>query len=254
MKISMLATISVLFTIAHASLQSHVDSAEPRSYFELRIYDVTPGKIDAVLDRFRDAVEPIRQKHEIKTLAYWTSKDDQGEHFVYLMTGKSLEEFQAAEKAFGKDPEFQAAYAASNAKHGKTVDKVLSLNLDPADAKLDFTTAENTRVFDLRLYTVPKNKLAAFTARWRDHASRIYARHGLASIGWWKVVSKEATEDDTVICLLAGESAEAIQKAIQAFHADEEWLRIEKETEREGNLRSGVTSLFLTPTQFSMLK
>jgi len=227
---------------------------EPATYFELRIYDVTAGKLAAVQERFRDAVEPIRQKHGITTLGYWTTSNANGDKFIYLMTGKTKDELQAAEKKFGADPDFQAAYAASNAKYGKTVDKIVSLSLDPADAKLEFTAEKTPRVFELRFYSVPKNKLAAYTARWRDHATRIYARHGLNSIGWWTAPSKEAAGEDTVICLLAGESVESIEKSIKSFHADEEWLRIEKETEQEGKLRTEVTAYKLIPTDFSPLK
>ena len=42
-------------------------------YHELRIYTVTSNKMDAVLERFRDTVEPVRRKHSIQTIGYWTA-------------------------------------------------------------------------------------------------------------------------------------------------------------------------------------
>lgn len=246
--------LASLLVLAAGGMDPSADAAELPEHYELRIYEVTAGKLEGVQERFRDAVEPIRQKHGILTLGYWTAGDEQGEKFIYLMRGKTKEEFQAAEKRFGADRDFQTAYAASTAKHGKTVDKIISLTLDPADAKLDFAAQKTPRAFDLRLYRVPRNKLPGFTARWRDHATRIYARHGLASIGWWIASSKEGEPELTVVCLLAGESMESIRKSIQSFHADEEWQKIEAETERDGKLRSGVTAYKMTPTDFSKLK
>ena len=38
------------------------------------------------------------------------------------------------------------------------------------------------------------------------------------------------------------------------FHKDADWVRVEKETEASGKLRSTVTAYKLTPTDFSALK
>ena len=234
---------------------SHVASkaAEP-AYFELRIYDVTTNKLEGVLERFRDAVEPIRRKHGINTIAYWTASNTNSDKFVYLMTGKTKAAFQQAEKEFGEDPDFKAAYSASNQKHGKTVDKITSIALAPSDAKLDLRAAATARAFDLRLYSVNPGKLEAFSSRWRDHAAPIYERHGMHSIGWWVAEQKDAEGHDVFVCLLAAENLAAIPKSIAAFHQDEEWQRVEKETEKDGKLRSGVTAFKLTAASFSPLK
>ena len=155
-------------------------------YYELRFYTVTSNKMDGVLERFRDTVEPLRQKHGIKTVGYWSAPGTtNGGMFAYLIAAASREELQQREKAFGADPEFQQDYAASNQKHGKTVDKIVALPLGvDASAKFDFTAANTPRAFDLRIYSVLPGKLDAFRARWRDHAVPIYERHGLHSLGW----------------------------------------------------------------------
>ena len=40
-----------------------------------------------------------------------------------------------------------------------------------------------TRVFEIRTYTAPEGKLDALHARFRDHTLRIFAKHGMTSIG-----------------------------------------------------------------------
>ena len=82
----------------------------------------------------------------------------------------------------------------------------------------------------------------------------IYERHGLHSIGWWVAEKKDAEGHDQFICLLAGDSVQSIQKSISEFHQDAEWQRVEKDTEQDGKLRSGVTAHKLIPTDFSKLK
>jgi len=224
-------------------------------YYELRCYTVTPGKLNAVLERFRDTVEPVRRKHGINTVGYWTGTSTNGEQFVYLLAAPSQKELERQEKEFGADPDFQKGYAASNAKHGKTVDQIEVWPLGvEVGAKLDFTRAKAPRAFDLRIYSVPPAKLDAFRARWRDHASRIYKRHGLQSLGWWVAGKKDAGGDDLFACLLAGDSVATIERATSAFHADPEWQRIQQETEVNGRLRSSVKAYLLVPADFSPLQ
>ncbi len=225
-------------------------------YHELRIYTVTSNKMDAVLERFRDTVEPVRRKHGIETIGYWSAPGTtNGGTLVYLMTAPSKETLHEQEAEFGADAQFKAGYAASTAKYGKTVDKIVTLPLtaDTA-AKFDFTSAKAARAFDLRLYTVPPGKIDAFRNRWRDFAVPIYERHGLHSLGWWIAESKDADGNDQVVCLLAGENIPAVLSSIDEFHKDAEWIRVEKETEANGKLRSGVSSYKLMPTDFSLLK
>ena len=65
---------------------------------------------------------------------------------------------------------------------------------------------------------------------------------------------KDDDGNDQVVCLLAGESIPAILKSISEFHQDAEWIRVEKEIEVNGKLRSGVVAYKLTATDFSSLK
>ena len=232
--------------------------AEPpaRTYYELRLYSVTSNKLDGVLERFRDTVEPVRRKHGISTIGYWSAPGTtNGGTFAYLMAAASKEELQKQEKQFGADAQFKEGYAASNKKHGKTVDKIVALPLTADVAtKFDFTSTKSARAFDLRIYSVLPGKLDAFRNRWRDFAVPIYERHGLHSIGWWVAEKKDADGNDQFICLLAGEGIPAILKSISEFHQDAEWVRVEKETEAGGKLRSSVTAYKLTPTDFSVCK
>ena len=258
-RLRLAAMLPLLTVVSVCILQGAGEGAEHRralrggDYFELRTYTVTSNKMDGVLERSRETVDPVRRNHGITTLGYWTAPGTtNGGTFVYLMAADSKEELQWREKAFGADADFKKGYAASNQKHGKTVDKIVALPLIvDATAKFDFTSARAARAFELRVYSVLPGKLDAFRNRWRDFAVPIYERHGLHSAGWWVAEQKDADGNDQFVYLLAGESIPAIEKSIDDFHQDAEWLRVEKETEANGKLRSGLTAYKLTPTGFS---
>ena len=59
----MKAVKAVLLLMAVMASQA----AEPAQfgYFELRVYTVTSNKMDGVLERFRETVEPVRRKHGV---------------------------------------------------------------------------------------------------------------------------------------------------------------------------------------------
>ena len=247
--------INLLLFTNVCALSAIAADANP-GYYELRIYAVTSNKLGAVLERFRETVEPVRQKHGIKTVGYWSAPGTtNGGTFAYLLTAVSQEELHKRETAFGADPQFKAGYAASNQKHSKTVDQILTLPLTvDAMAKFDFTASQKPRVFDLRIYSILPGRLDAFRNRWRDQAVPIYERHGLHSIGWWVAEKKDVDGNDQFVCLLAGETLDAIQKSIGAFHKDADWQRVEKETERHGNLRLAVAAYKLIPANFSTVR
>lgn len=244
-----------LFVLALAAALRAAEPAAPQ-YFELRLCSVTSNKMDGVLERFRDTVQPVRRKHGIETVGYWFAPGTtNGGTLAYLLSAASKEELQRKEKEFGADPQFQEGYATSNKKHGKTVDRIATLPLaTDATAKFDFTASAKPRAFDLRIYSVLPGKPDAFRSRWRDFAVPIYERHGLHSVGWWLAQAKDANGNDQFVCLLAGQSLDSIQTSIREFHQDAEWQRVEKETEKDGKLRSGVEAFHLLPTDFSPIQ
>jgi len=104
------------------ALSSAVRAAEPAAppYFELRLYAVTSNKMDGVLERFRETVEPVRRRHGIRTVGYWSAPGTtNGRAFVYLMAAAATEELQRLEK--------------ETEKNGKLCSGVVALKMTPAD-------------------------------------------------------------------------------------------------------------------------
>lgn len=234
------------------------DSAvsEKSRYGELRIYHPLPGKTDAILERFRAGTWALRKRHGLNPLVCWVSADKNATNTVIVQLLAPASEEAAAEawKNFAADPEFKRLQSESEARQGKTVARVETIKLSaPASAwQATNYAARQAGAFDLRLYARAPGKEQAFRDRWRDHAIRIYERHGMKNRGWWEAV--DAEHPGVMATLFAHESFEAIAASIGAFHQDEEWIRIEKETEAGGKLRTSVTTYKLVPVDFSSIK
>jgi hypothetical protein len=109
------------------------------------------------------------------------------------------------------------------------------------------------RLFEIRTYTTEPGKLAALNARFRDHTTKLFEKHGMTNIGYWTPVD-EPRSKDTLIYVLAHDSAEAAKKSWDGFRNDPEWIKARTESEAAGPIVRKVESVFVTPTDYSAIQ
>ena len=110
-----------------------------------------------------------------------------------------------------------------------------------------------TRVYELRTYTCFEGKLEDLKKRFRDHTIRIFKRHGMESVGYWVPEDPEKSKT-TLIYIISHASREQATKNWQEFRNDPEWKKVSAESEANGKIVQKVDSVFMDPTDFSMLK
>ena len=114
--------------------------------------------------------------------------------------------------------------------------------------------AQNTgRVFELRTYTAPDGKLPELQARFRNHTMRMFEKHGMKNVGYW-VPQDAPAKDNTLIYIISHESREAAKKSWAAFGADPEWQKVAKESQMNGKIVAGITSVYMDPADYSPIK
>jgi hypothetical protein len=112
---------------------------------------------------------------------------------------------------------------------------------------------EGARVFELRTYTAPEGKLENLHARFRDHTMRIFRRHDMKSVGYFRPQDAPLSQN-TLIYVLEHPSREAAKKNWDAFRNDPEWKKVASETQANGPIVANVQSVFMTPTDYSPMK
>ena len=112
------------------------------------------------------------------------------------------------------------------------------------------------RVFELRTYVCNEGMLERLKTRFRDHTIRIFARHGMESIGYWIPQDVDKGSKTTLIYVISHASREQATKNWVAFRADEEWKKVAADSEKDGKkiLASPPTSVFMDPADFSKIK
>jgi hypothetical protein len=113
--------------------------------------------------------------------------------------------------------------------------------------------AEKPRLFEIRTYTSEPGKLDALHARFRDHTTRLFEKHGMTNIGYWTPVDGPRSKD-TLIYVLAHDSAETAKKSWDGFRNDHDWQKARSESEAAGPIVNKVESLFVKPTDYSEIR
>jgi NIPSNAP protein len=107
-----------------------------------------------------------------------------------------------------------------------------------------------TAVHELRIYHAHEGRLADLLARFRDHTTRIFERHGMKNIAYW-TPTDDPQKGKTLIYILAHPSREAATANWKAFENDPEWQAVRDKSEASGKLVENVDSTFMVFTDFS---
>jgi choline-sulfatase len=104
-------------------------------------------------------------------------------------------------------------------------------------------------VYELRTYTTNDGKLAKLNARFRDHTMRIFSKHGMQSVGYWLPTQGPK---NALIYILKHKNRDAAQASWKAFHADPEWKKVAKQSQRDGLiLAKKPNSVFMDLADYS---
>jgi hypothetical protein len=110
--------------------------------------------------------------------------------------------------------------------------------------------ADDSVVFELRVYHTYEGKLDDLLARFRNHTITIFNRHGMESVAYW-VPTDDPLKDKTLFYILKHPSREAATANWTAFRNDPEWKAVSAASEANGKLVEKVDSTFLKRTDFS---
>ena len=100
--------------------------------YELRMYHVNEGKMDALVARFGAHTDAIFKRHNMKSIGYWVPQDRpySQELFIYVLEHPSREEAKKNWEAFQADPEWKKVKAESET-NGPLAAHIDSYFMDP---------------------------------------------------------------------------------------------------------------------------
>src|SRR2546423_7832461 len=107
------------------STLSGSNAESPHHVYELRLYHVNEGKMDALKARFGNYTDSIFKRYNMKSIGYWLPEDALNSQnlFIYILEHPSRQEAEKNWATFQADPEWQKVKAESEA-NGPLVDHI----------------------------------------------------------------------------------------------------------------------------------
>ncbi|MEI6714172.1 MAG: NIPSNAP family protein [Verrucomicrobiota bacterium] len=250
----------ILTPLVALALTSSAFAAEPDTRcYELRTYHAAPGKMEELHKRFREHTLALFQKHGINSIGFWEQLDKENKPLgilTFLLSYPSRDAREASWKAFMADPDWQAAFKASEA-NGPLVEKFENpyLTATPYSPAIAPSKADEPRAFELRIYTCEPGRLNALHERFRNHTMGLFSKYGMTHFGYWSPMDKDQGAENTLVYLLAHKSREAATASFASFRNDPEWIAARKASEEKAGgsltVKDGVQSVFMRPTDYS---
>jgi len=243
----------ILINLVHLFPTNFSMKPDSRMY-ELRIYHCEPGKLNDLITRFRDHTIALFEKHGMTNIGYWLPTKADNHSLYYVLAYPDMAHRESSWKAFGNDEAWKAARQASEL-NGKIVQSVESVFLKTEDFSPVIVPAakQPERVFELRTYTCLPGRLPALENRFRKHTLKLFKKHGMTNIAYWKTVEKD-NKQPRLVYFLAHSSEASAAKSFDAFRNDKKWTKVRDESEKDGKIVDKLESIFMKPLPFSKYK
>jgi len=228
--------------------------------YELRKYEVMPGKVPALLNRFSSFVIHKWNEYGLRLVGFWTPEiGGHNQQIIYIWGWESYEERVQKLGPWRADPE-RAKKWAETQRDGPLVRRVHNLLMEPTDfSHLDRgiplgpdASGRQPYLFELREYDAMPGKLPNVVQRFGGFTIDCFKKYGFRQVGYWTPLIAGSNQRLTYI--LAWESHEERIKQFKAFRADPDRVRVFAESEKDGVLVERVTSTMLEAAAFSPMK
>ena len=113
--------------------------------------------------------------------------------------------------------------------------------------------AADERVFEIRTYTSQPGRLNDVLARFRDHTTYLFDKHGMKNVAYFVPVDTPQSRN-TLVYVIAHPSRAAAAQHWNEFQADSAWVRARNASQVNGPILAGTQSLFVKATDFSPIQ
>ncbi len=226
--------------------------------YELRIYAANEHRFAHLIKRFREHTDRIFKKHELEPVGYWIPTEGppkKRRRFIYILRHSSRYEAFRNWNRFTNDKEWQSVLDLPEFK-GLLAEKPQSIFMTANDyfaiEKAKQPPQEGT--YELRTYTTNPGKLNALNARFSNHTTQLFEKHGIHNVGYWTPLETPDSKN-TLIYLIHHANRKQADLNWQAFNTDPQWRKVVHQSQTNGKLLEiSPERIYLKPMEFSPLK
>ena len=246
---------SLMLTAAVSAAAAEKDP----SIYVLSTITAKPGKLDAIHALLKDRLIPQVAKVGVTNLAILVPIENAGERIFTLSSIPSPDTAEKLKAAMQDGGDLKATITEIGTLADETKREprrvMTATDFSPA---VKAEAGKTPRVFELRTYTTTPGNLPLLHARFRDHTTALFTKHGMTNLWYWQLLPEQPGADNTLIYLLSHASPDAAKASFDAFRADPDWIAAKTASEEKGGgsltVPDGVKSVFLKATDYSPLR
>ncbi len=225
--------------------------------YQLRhYYTVSTSDLGAVTTFTGDQLLPGLAAHGVQTTACFTTVYGPSPRLSVLLGFADEGQRQAQQDAFYASDAWREMEPGLFPGGRPLVAGFDTSLLRPTPYSMDvqeFLNADSPGMFEERIYhgTSTRNH-AKINARFAEHTTRIFPKHGIKVVGYWNV---EVGTSQPALYYLVRYDALGDRDALWGnFRNDPEWQAVVAQTEAEGPIVRSIEAHILAPTSFSPLR
>jgi hypothetical protein len=111
-----------------------------------------------------------------------------------------------------------------------------------------FTNSADTRYYELRVYYCHPGKLNDLIARFKNHTTKIFEKHGMENVGYWLPTNNQ---ENALYYILSYPNKAARESSWTAFRNDPVWQEVARKSEENGKIVARVSSTFMNASELS---
>jgi hypothetical protein len=226
--------------------------------YELRIYAANEHRFSHLIQRFREHTDRIFKKHSLEPMGYWIPTEGppkKRRRFIYILKHASRYDAYRNWNKFSNDREWRAVLDQPGFQ-GLLAEKPTSIFM----TENTYSAITRNRIqqqggtYELRTYIANPGKLTNLNARFADHTTRLFKKHGMHNVAYWTPLERPDSEH-TLIYLIHHASRKQADANWKAFSNDPQWREVARETQVDGDLLATPPDrIYLKPMEFSPLK
>jgi hypothetical protein len=106
------------------------------------------------------------------------------------------------------------------------------------------------RLYELRTYTTHPGRLPALNARFKNHTTKLFEKHGIKNGLYW-VPTDEKLKDNTLIYFVSHANQDSADKSWKEFINDPEWKAVAEASEKDGKIVAKVDRVYMKLVDYS---
>ncbi|CAI6085527.1 NIPSNAP family protein [Cohnella sp. JJ-181] len=215
--------------------------------YELRTYQMKPGRLQAMLDRFKSDTLGLFAKHQMKVIQFWVDTDESKDRLYYVLEHPDMTSRERNYKAFMEDPEWLAARKRTETD-GVLYEYVESAYMKQAAffPKLHPTLSERM-MYEMRIYEVSPGKMESILARFDQLVVALFEKHGMPIKYFW-VDANDA--NNRLYYVVEHPDIETRNANYASFRADPVWVEAKRLSELDGPLVQNQESIYMQKAAF----